>query len=139
MKKISQTILLTVATLCACADNFAADEQLSPKSNQAMKPDSPVFPKAQVRAFRANSKDCHITYPPEAVSNNATGTTRMQLLIEIDGSVVDKKIYASSGFRILDSAALDGIGKCRFAPTIKDGKPERAWAYIKYRWNLDED
>jgi protein TonB len=136
MKKI----LLTVTFLCACANSFAAtDEQLSPKSNQAMKPDSPVFPKTQIRALRANSKDCHITYPPEAVSDNATGITRMQLLIDLDGSVVDKKIYASSGFRILDSAALDGIGKCRFAPTRKDGKPERAWAYIEYRWNLNED
>ena len=139
MQKISQTILLAVSILCACADSFAADEQLSPKSNQTIKPDSPVLPKTQIRALRANSKDCHITYPPEAVSDNATGITRMQLLIEIDGRVVDKKIYASSGFKILDSAALDGIGKCRFAPSIKDGKPEKAWAYIEYRWSLDED
>ena len=76
-------------------------------------------------------------YPKASQRNEETGTVTLSFLVGIDGRVADSKILKSSGFRDLDQAAQNGIGKCVFKPGSVDGKPEQAWMSMQYVWNLD--
>ena len=76
-------------------------------------------------------------YPKASQRNEETGTVTLSFLIGVDGRVADSKILKSSGFRDLDKAAQNGIGKCVFKPGSVDGKPEQAWMSMQYVWTLD--
>jgi len=53
----------------------------------------------------------------------------------MDGVVKQSLIHASSGYPTLDEAALVAISKCRFNPTLVDGKAVEGWTAIQYFWN----
>ena len=76
-------------------------------------------------------------YPKASQRNEETGTVTLSFLVGVDGKVADSKILKSSGFRDLDKAAQNGIGRCVFKPGSVDGKPEQAWMSMQYVWNLD--
>ncbi|MCE3604341.1 TonB family protein [Massilia sp. P8910] len=87
----------------------------------AIKPGScakPVFPKAALRSMQE-------------------GTVTLSFLIGTSGAVQDAKIVKSSGFHLLDLAAIDGIRRCVFNPTMVDGKAEQSWMQMQYVWTLD--
>ncbi|MBV5325373.1 MAG: TonB family protein, partial [Rhodospirillaceae bacterium] len=58
-------------------------------------------------------------------------------LIDADGTVLESKVEASSGFERLDQAALRGLALCHFKPGTVDGRPERSWARMRYVWKLN--
>ena len=76
-------------------------------------------------------------YPRASLVNEETGAVTLAFLIGADGKVNDSKVEKSSGHKNLDKAALAGMGKCKFKPGMKDGKPEQAWAKVEYVWKLD--
>jgi len=76
-------------------------------------------------------------WPKSSLRNEETGTVTLSFLIGTDGHVADSKVIKSSGFRDLDKAALNGIGKCRFKPGLTDGKPTEAWMQMQYVWTLE--
>ncbi|WP_422899251.1 TonB family protein [Propionivibrio sp.] len=76
-------------------------------------PPSPVTPQPKPKtaakrevqvAQRKLSK--HLFYPPEAVARGLEGEVRLILKLSADGSVDDVNIAASSGYPILDNAAI---------------------------------
>ncbi|MBA5638561.1 TonB family protein [Duganella sp. LX20W] len=75
-------------------------------------------------------------YPEAARRREQQGTVTMKFLIGVDGSVLDAKIAQSSGFPLLDEAALAGVAKCPFEAAMVDGKPEQTWMQVKYAWTL---
>ncbi|TFW30062.1 energy transducer TonB [Massilia horti] len=102
-------------------------------------PPAPVQNAAPVRipAVADFSTCAKPEWPKSSLRNEETGTVTLQFLIGVDGRVVDSKVLKSSGFRDLDKAAQVGIGKCRFKPTMVDGKPEQAWMQMQYVWSLE--
>jgi protein TonB len=76
-------------------------------------------------------------WPKASLRNEETGTVTLRFLIAVDGRVVESQVVKSSGFRDLDKAAQNGIGKCRFKPGMTDGKPEQAWMQMQYVWTLE--
>ena len=76
-------------------------------------------------------------FPKASLRNEETGTTVVSFLVAVDGSVSSSKIVTSSGFRDLDKAAQQALGKCRFKPGMVDGKPQEGWHPVKYVWTLD--
>ncbi|MYM38474.1 energy transducer TonB [Duganella qianjiadongensis] len=76
-------------------------------------------------------------YPKSSLRNEETGVTTVSFLIGVDGSVMESKVTKSSGFRDLDKAAQNALGKCRFKPATVDGKPEQQWQPVQYVWSLD--
>jgi protein TonB len=54
-----------------------------------------------------------------------------------DGRVVQAMVEKSSGYPRLDEAAKEALSKCSFKPGTVDGKPEAAWASMKYTWRLE--
>ena len=76
-------------------------------------------------------------YPSSSRRNGEEGTVVLRFLVNVDGRVIDSKIATSSGFSRLDRAARDTLSRCVFKPGTVDGKPEQAWANIRYNWQLN--
>jgi periplasmic protein TonB len=76
-------------------------------------------------------------YPSASRRNEEMGTVVLRFLVEVNGHVVDSNIATSSGFSRLDRAARDTLSRCIFKPGTLDGKPEQAWASIRYTWHLN--
>ncbi len=76
-------------------------------------------------------------YPPQSRRLGEQGSLVLQVLIGVDGRVVQSKLVQSSGFDRLDQAALEGIkNDYRFFPGTIDGAPQPMWFTFKFTWKL---
>lgn len=100
----------------------------------------PVAPPVPVRvAAVVDARNCSKPdYPPKAYRNGQTGTVTLQMLIGLDGKVVDAKVEKSSGHKELDIAAREGLSLCKFKPGTLDGVPQQSWTKIQYAWEIEE-
>ncbi len=76
-------------------------------------------------------------YPSISRRLEETGTVVLNFLIDVDGKVLDSKVAQSSGHGRLDEAARQALSLCAFKAGTVDGKPEQAWAQIRYTWTLN--
>lgn len=84
------------------------------------------------------ARSCQLPkYPAVSIRMGDEGLVDIEFLIDLDGRVADSRIANSSGHDVLDKAARDALSLCRFTPGTVDGKPERSWAHLRYRWRLD--
>ena len=88
---------------------------------------------ASVSAAQCDKPD----YPTASRRMDEEGTVSLRFLVGVDGKVIQSEIEKSSGFKRLDEAARAGLSKCRFQPATVDGRPEQAWASMKYTWRLE--
>jgi protein TonB len=88
---------------------------------------------ASVSAAQCDKPD----YPTASRRMEEEGTVSLRFLVGVDGKVIQSEIEKSSGFKRLDEAARAGLSKCRFQPATVDGRPEQAWASMKYTWRLE--
>lgn len=104
-----------------------------------VKPDAPppmaepvrVLPK--IDAKRSQEPE----YPSASRRQGEQGSVVLQVLVDVDGRVLDAKLMQSSGFDRLDQAALDGVkASYRFVPGTVDGKPQQMWYTFKFTWKL---
>jgi protein TonB len=66
-------------------------------------------------------------YPQLAQKAGIQGTTVVEMLIDIDGSVMEVRITKSSGNQLLDEAAISSARACRFTPAKQREKLVRVW------------
>lgn len=59
-----------------------------------------------------------ISYPPEAIAQNAKGKVKVKALIDTDGTVKNVEILISSGYKILDEEAIAWFRKVKFSPAL---------------------
>jgi protein TonB len=71
-------------------------------------------------------------YPPSSARLGEAGRVVLQLLVDVNGKVVDSKVETSSGFARLDEAARSALSLCKFTPGSTGGQPEQAWGRIAY-------
>jgi protein TonB len=76
-------------------------------------------------------------YPFMAREQGWQGTSLLRVLVLKNGSVGKTEIVTSSGFTILDQAALRGISGWKFAPGKKDGQPIDMWVQIPISFRLE--
>ncbi|WP_291942173.1 energy transducer TonB, partial [Limnohabitans sp.] len=93
----------------------------------------PTRTPASVSAAQCDKPD----YPSASRRMEEEGTVSLRFLVGVDGKVIQSEIEKSSGFKRLDEAARAGLSKCRFQPATVDGRPEQAWASMKYTWRLE--
>ena len=93
----------------------------------------PARTPASVSAAQCDKPD----YPTASRRMEEEGTVSLRFLVGVDGKVIQSEIEKSSGFKRLDEAARAGLSKCRFQPATVDGRPEQAWASMKYTWRLE--
>lgn len=99
---------------------------------------APVSAAAKPVSARINaSRSCRLPeYPASARRNELTGVVLLRFLIDEAGRVVESEVKSSSGHRILDEAARRALAQCEFIPGTLDGKPQKAWAEIRYVWDI---
>jgi len=93
----------------------------------------PVRTAAVVNAAQCEKPE----YPSASRRMEEEGTVHLRFLVGVDGRVIQSEIEKSSGFKRLDDAARAGLAKCQFRPATVDGKPEQAWAHMRYTWRLE--
>ena len=76
-------------------------------------------------------------YPVQSRQLGEQGSVVLQVLVGVDGGVLETKLVQSSGYDRLDQAALRELKTSyRFIPGTIDGKPQPMWYMIKYNWKL---
>jgi protein TonB len=105
-------------------------------------PAAPAAPAVRSESVRTaavvNAAQCEKPeYPSASRRLEEEGTVHLRFLVGVDGKVMQAEIEKSSGYKRLDEAARAGLAKCQFRPATVDGKPEQAWASMRYTWRLE--
>ena len=113
-----------------------------PPSTLSPTPMAPAAPAARSEPVRTaavvNAAQCEKPeYPSASRRLEEEGTVHLRFLVGVDGKVMQAEIEKSSGYKRLDEAARAGLAKCQFRPATVDGKPEQAWASMRYTWRLE--
>ncbi|WP_167085663.1 energy transducer TonB [Massilia frigida] len=75
-------------------------------------------------------------WPREALLYDLQGSTTLSFAIGPDGAVVQPLLLRTSGWKMLDDAALAGIAACRFKPGLDAA--QRTGPYpLQFNWKLD--
>jgi TonB family protein len=77
-------------------------------------------------------------YPPEAEKEKIEGRVVVRLFISQEGNVEKSLVDSSSGFNILDSAAVDYSSGLKFIPAKANNKPVPIWLTISYLYKIVE-
>jgi len=76
---------------------------------------------------KLDKKSLVVIYPPEARAKRIEGKVGLTILIAKDGKVKEAQLAKTSGYPILDEAALQIARLARFRPAKIKGKPQEAW------------
>lgn len=107
----------------------------------AQVPDKPAAPASATLAFPrhllADAGSCPLpAWPREALLYDLQGSSTVAFAIGADGAVERVRLLRSSGWSVLDDAAVRGIGACRFKAGLD--AQERAGPYpMQFAWKLD--
>jgi protein TonB len=101
-------------------------EDLIPKFNEFVAYDTPPAP----------LETPHPEYPAIAKQAGVTGTVIVQLLLDLDGSVMQTRVARGSGNQALDEAAVEGTKKFKFTPAKQRDKPVRVWVSMPIRFEM---
>lgn len=107
----------------------------------AQVPDKPAAPAADTLAFPrhllADAGSCPLpAWPREALLYDLQGSSTVAFAIGADGAVEQARLLRSSGWSVLDDAAVRGIGACRFKAGLDAA--ERAGPYpMQFDWKLE--
>jgi protein TonB len=107
-------------------------------------PEAPPAPAAApaARAAVIDVRTCETpSYPAAALKAEATGLTRIRFTVDAIGKMTKAEIEKPSGpsreHRLMDRAAVDALGQCRFKPGLDEaGNPVGAYAVVEYSWTL---
>ncbi len=75
-------------------------------------------------------------YPALAQRRGYEGTVRVQVEVDIRGRVTTASLVRSSGYDVLDAAALHAVRGWTFAPVTVDGMPREARGIVPVRFAL---
>lgn len=76
------------------------------------------------------------SYPPVARDNGYEGTVYLRVLVRADGGVGKLAIDRSSGYEILDQAAVDSVKAWTFLPAQHGGKSVESWVLLPVKFAL---
>ena len=80
--------------------------------------------------------DYRLNYPDRALERGLEGTVVLRLVVNENGKTEDVQIYKSSGFLMLDSAALQTAETFIFSPAVVDDKPTRSRIILPVEFKL---
>ena len=75
-------------------------------------------------------------YPRSARRRGHQGTVLLSVFVNPDGGVGELKVQRSSGFEILDKAALAAVRQWRFASGRRGDTPVGMWVEVPIRFEL---
>ena len=80
--------------------------------------------------------DYRLHYPDRALERGLEGTVVLRLLVNAEGKTDDVRIHRSSGFHLLDSAAIRTAETFIFAPAVVDDKPTQSHIILPVEFKL---
>ncbi|MBS1200387.1 MAG: hypothetical protein H6R27_1065 [Proteobacteria bacterium] len=93
-------------------------------------PKGPVYTQLKLVQFRKP------VYPPHCLRLGIEGRVVVRALVGEDGRPQDVSVMKSSGDATLDQAAIDAVQRWRFAPSLRNGTPVRAWVKVPVDFKL---
>ncbi len=76
-------------------------------------------------------------YPLRARRMGYEGLVLLKVLVAENGRVADLEVLKSSGYSILDLAAISSVKTWLFEPGTEDGKKKKMWVKIPIRFQLE--
>jgi TonB family protein len=76
-------------------------------------------------------------YPPEAKQYGQQGRVMVKVRIEIDGTPSNGEVSQSSGYPLLDAAALQAVQGWHYRPGRRGGVPEAMWVNMPIIFVMD--
>jgi protein TonB len=76
-------------------------------------------------------------YPKRARELNQEGEALLQVRLDYEGNAQEILISQSSGYVLLDNAALAAARRWQFEPERRNGRPVIAWVRIPVRFSLN--
>lgn len=83
----------------------------------------PAKSKARVASIIYKELNQHFTYPKLAVKRNWQGKVLLSLRVTSSGEIKNIKLNQSSGYEILDQAAINSLSKVDYLPEISSWLP----------------
>lgn len=102
-------------------------EELIPRYNEFVAYDTPPAPLETPKP----------EYPAIAKQAGIQGKVIVQILLDLDGSVMQTRVARSSGNQALDDAAAEGAKKFKFTPAKQRDKPVRVWVSMPIDFRLE--
>ncbi len=87
-------------------------------------------------AFPLYRKNPPPKYPRAARKRGCQGTVVLSVLVEEDGRVSNLWVFTSSGFRLLDNAAVKAVRNWAFEPGMKGNKKVAMWVKVPIKFQL---
>lgn len=75
-------------------------------------------------------------YPPAARSRRYQGTVMLEVLVNQGGKAEEIRVLESSGYPLLDRAAVSGVQSWLFEPGRRNGVPIAMWVQVPIRFTL---
>lgn len=73
-------------------------------------------------------------YPKHAINQKIEGQVVLKMLVNREGTVQKSKIDSSSGYSILDSAAINYAQQLKFLPAQYENKPKTVWVVMVFKY-----
>jgi protein TonB len=105
-------------------------------TKRATDTDIPVVPFWKVEVKPQQISVPKPDYPEMARSAGIEGTTVVEALVDIDGTVADARVLKTSNNQTLDAAAVEAARRATFRPAMQRDNPVRVWVSIPYRFSL---
>ncbi len=77
-------------------------------------------------------------YPEQARRRGWEGTVLLRVQLDADGRVQAVTVLRSSGYPVLDQAAVSQIANWRFKPSLHDGKPQPSALRVPVKFRLEQ-
>ena len=96
------------------------------------------FSAEQYVKARAREK-IKISYPVSAARKNIEGSVTVEILVDETGKISNAQVISSSGYRILDKAAMEAVMRANFIPAQLYGKKVSDTLKILIEYKLTQD
>jgi len=106
------------------------------KSQSVQVEEGSILPGTLQMAYPRYQLNTPPVYPGLARKRGQEGTVVLQVLVNREGSVDDLKIETSSGFRLLDRAALVSVKKWSFEPGRRGKERMPMWVRVPVVFKL---
>lgn len=95
-------------------------------------PEQPVGVMQGVESLRLTQP----IYPPRSIRLGQEGTVEVEVEVLANGRIGDVRLRTSSGFRLLDNAALKAARKGRYKPALRDDRAVRSVVVVPFEFHL---
>lgn len=106
-------------------------------SNESVSDPGPAPVQAKIDVMPKLRRAIRPKYPRASRERGEEGAARLRLEIDAQGIVVKAEVVVSTGFRLLDEAAVNAVKAAKFIPAKLRGEAVTSTAEIKLDFKLD--